>query len=110
MVARVTLAEVDTMRSSLDDAMERFRSSVAPALRHEHGYAGCYVLATPEGKALVITFWDDEEAAAAGVASGFYREQVAKFGVTAFRAPPGRQTYDVMIAEPPVAAGSVEAP
>jgi heme-degrading monooxygenase HmoA len=106
MVARVTLAEVDTMRISLDDAIELYRSSVAPALRGEDGYAGCYVLATPEGKALVVTFWRDEAAAEIGLASGFYREQVDKF-VTAFRAPPGRETYDVMVAEPPVAAGAL---
>jgi heme-degrading monooxygenase HmoA len=107
MVARVTLAEVDTVRSSLDEAIERFRSSVAPALHGEDGYAGCYVLATREGKALVITFWRDAEAADAGVASGFYRAQVAKFGVTAFQAPPGRQTYDVVVTEPPVPAGAL---
>jgi heme-degrading monooxygenase HmoA len=111
MVARVTLAEIDTVRSSLDDAIERFRSDVAPALHGEDGYAGCYVLATPDGKALVITFWRDADAADTGVASGFYRAQVARFGVTAFRAPPGRQTYDVVVAEPPVLAGaSVEEP
>jgi heme-degrading monooxygenase HmoA len=110
MVARVTLAEVDTIRSSLDDGIERFRSSVAPALHRQDGYAGCYVLATPEGKALVMTFWRDAEAADAGVASGFYRAQVAKFGVTAFQAPPGRQAYDVVVAEPPVPAGLVEEP
>jgi heme-degrading monooxygenase HmoA len=107
MVARVTLVEIDTVRMGLDEAVERFRSSVAPALHDADGYAGCYVLATPAGKALVMTFWRDAEAADAGVASGFYRAQVARFGVTAFRAPPGRQTYDVLVAEPPVPALAV---
>jgi hypothetical protein len=58
------------------------------------------VLATPEGKALAITFWSDVEAADAGLASGFYGEQVEKF-VTIFRAAPGRESYDVVVADPP---------
>jgi antibiotic biosynthesis monooxygenase len=100
MVARVTLAEIDTVRMRLDAALDLFKRSVAPSLEEQEGYEGAYVLATPEGKALVMTFWESEEAAAAGVASGFYGEQVEKF-VTVFRAPPGRELYDVLIADAP---------
>jgi heme-degrading monooxygenase HmoA len=103
MVARVTLVEVDTVRTRLDDAIELYKQSVMPALHEQEGYEGAYVLTTPEGKALVLTFWEDAETAAAGVASGFYAEQVEKF-VTVFRAPPGREAYDVVVAEAPVAA------
>lgn len=98
MVARVTLAEVDTMRMSVEAAVEVYSASVIPAMHEQPGYAGCYVLTTPEGKALVLTFWESEAAAEAGVASGYYDEQVGKF-MTSFRAPPGRETYDVAIAE-----------
>lgn len=100
MVARVTLAEVDAVRLSLDAAVELYRTSVLPALHERDGYEGGYVLTTPEGKALVMTFWSDEEAATAGLDSGHYDAQVAKF-VTIFRSPPGRETYDVAIAEVP---------
>lgn len=100
MVARTTLAEIDSVRMSVDDAVEVFRESVVPALHEHQGYEGAYVLISPEGKALVLTFWSDEEAAEAGVASGFYGEQVAKF-VTIFRSPPGRETYEVAFAEAP---------
>jgi heme-degrading monooxygenase HmoA len=103
MVARVTLAEVDTVRVPLDEAIELYERSVIPALHEQEGYEGVYVLATPEGKALVLSFWEDEEAAAAGVASGFYAEQLEKF-VTFFRTPPGREIYDVVVAEAPAAA------
>ncbi len=102
MVARVTLAEVDTVRMRLDDAIELFKESVIPALHDQEGYAGAYVLATPAGKALTMTFWDSEDAADEGLASGFYRKQVEKF-VTLFRAPPGRETYQVVAAEAPLA-------
>jgi len=103
MVARVTLAEVDTVRMSIADAVEVYEQSVVPAMHEQDGYEGCYVLSTPEGKALVLSFWRDEEAAEASVATGFYNEQVEKF-VTIYRAPPGRETYDVSLAEAPEAS------
>jgi heme-degrading monooxygenase HmoA len=104
MVARATLAEIDTMRTSIDSAVELFRESVLPALHEQEGYEGVYVLLSPEGQALVLTFWETEEAAEAGVsgARSFYEEQVEKF-VTVYRAPPGREMYDVVLAEEPTA-------
>ena len=81
---------------------ENFKHS---SLRFVPEAAGCYVLTTAEGKALVMTLWSDEEAADAGLASGHYSDQVAKFA-TFFRSPPGRDTYDVGIAEAPLGARS----
>lgn len=98
MVARVTLAEVDTVRVPLEDAIELYERSVLPALWEQEGYEGAYVLATPEGKAMVLTFWRDEEAAREGLDSGFYADQVEKF-VTLYRTPPGRELYDVAVAD-----------
>jgi hypothetical protein len=100
MVARVTLAEVDVVRQSLGSLVELYRRSVMPAQHAQDGYEGGYVLTTPEGKALVMTFWRDEHAAEAGMASGFYGEQVQKF-VTVFKAPLGREMYDVAVADVP---------
>jgi heme-degrading monooxygenase HmoA len=102
MVARVTLAEVDVVRQGLDGLVEFYRQSVMPAQHEQDGYEGGYVLTTPEGKALVMTLWRDEDAAQAGMASGFYGEQVQKF-VTVFKAPPGRGMYDVAVADVPAA-------
>ena len=104
MVARVTIAEVDTVRMSIEDSVELFRDSVVPALREQEGFEGVYVLVSPEGQALALTFWSDEEAATAGLAGGrsFYAEQVEKF-VTIYRSPPGRETYDVVLADSPAA-------
>jgi heme-degrading monooxygenase HmoA len=102
MIARVTLAEVDAVRVRMDEAIELYRESVLPALETRPGYEGCYVLTTPAGKALVLTFWESEQAAENGLATGFYAEQVAKF-VTFYAAAPGRETYDVAIARAPAA-------
>ncbi len=101
MVAQVTLADIDLVRVSLEAVTELYRESVVPAIQDEPGYRGVYGLATPEGKAMVITFWETEEDAQAHITSGVYDEQVQKF-VTFYRAAPGRETYQVMIADMPV--------
>ncbi len=100
MFARVTLFEIDTLRTSLDDALEQFKELIVPEARKQEGYEGMYVMRTPEGKGVIMSLWASEEAAAAGVTSGYYDEQVAKF-VAVFRAPPGREHYEVVIAEAP---------
>jgi heme-degrading monooxygenase HmoA len=103
MIARITLAEVDTVRIALDDAVERFRELVVPALENQEGFEGFYLLTTPEGKGLVLTFWAHQEAAEASLASGYYAEQLEKF-VTFFGAPPGREHYQVALADAPAIA------
>lgn len=102
MIARVTTADIDTVRTSVEDAVDVFRDSVLPALHEQPGYEGSYVLLSPEGKALVLTFWGTSEEADAGIAGArsFYSEQVAKFA-TIYRSPPGRESYDVVLAEAP---------
>ncbi len=105
MVARVTLAEIDIVRMGIQAALELYRSSVLPALHEQPGYEGGYVLSTPEGKALVITFWASAADAESGLASGFYNEQVQKFA-TVYRAQPGRDLYEVSLAETPQAQPS----
>jgi hypothetical protein len=103
MVARVTLVEVDSVRTSVTRAVEHFKLSVLPELRDEPGYEGCYVLTTPEGKAIVMTLWTDAEAAEAGIEGGGYASRVEKF-VTVIKAAPGRETYDVDLIDEPALA------
>ena len=100
MFARVTLFEIDTLRTSLDDALEQFKELIVPEARKQEGYEGMYVMRTPEGKGVIMSLWASEEAAAAGVTSGYYDEQVAKF-MALFRAPAGREHYEVVFAEAP---------
>ena len=103
MYARATLFEIDTVRLDLDAAVERFGDSVLPELREQPGFEGVYVLATPDGKGLVLSLWDSAEDADAALRQGFYAAQIDKF-VTVFRAPPGREGYDVLLAEAPAPA------
>jgi heme-degrading monooxygenase HmoA len=105
MVARVTLAEIDAVRTSVETAVDVFRNSVVPALRQQPGYEGVYVLLSDAGKVLALTFWESEEAADAGIAGSrsFYAQQVGKF-VTLYRSAPGREMYEVVVADAPATA------
>jgi heme-degrading monooxygenase HmoA len=106
MFARVTLFEVDTLRTTVEEAQRLFDEQVLPLVEQQPGFAGCYVLRTPEGKGMVITLWETEQAAQTGIESGYYQEQLAKF-VTFMRQPPGREHYAVVQAHlrPEVLAG-----
>jgi heme-degrading monooxygenase HmoA len=103
MYARVTQFELDTVRMPLAAALERFQEKVVPALRQQPGYEGVYVLATREGKGALISLWTDEHAAFAGLASGFYDEQLAQF-MMLLREPPGRDHYEVLYGDVPAMA------
>lgn len=105
MYARTTLFEIDTLRVSVNDALEQFKALVVPEVQKQSGYEGLYVMSTPEGKGLIMTLWASKEAVEAGVESGYYDEQVAKF-VAVFRAPAGRDHYEVIYAEAPGTAGT----
>ena len=91
MQARVTQFEIDTLRISLRDAVELFRERVLPRLRAHPECEGVMALSTPEGKGMLLSFWQTAEAADKAVESGFYDEQVAEFTMF-LRQPPGRST------------------
>jgi hypothetical protein len=101
MHARVTQLEIDTTRIEIDEAVQMFRNEVLPELWDLEAYAGTYVLANPDGKALLLTFWETQEAAEAQAGTGFYAEQLARFAAI-FRSPPGRDRYAVVVADQPV--------
>jgi quinol monooxygenase YgiN len=100
MFARTTLFEVDTLRITLTDAERMFADQVLPMIRQQPGFAGLFVMRTPEGKGMVLTLWENADAAQTGIESGYYQEQIAKF-ITFMRQPPGREHYEVVFAEAP---------
>jgi hypothetical protein len=97
--SRVTLLEIDTVRIDIDSAIELFRERVLPQLREQDGYAGVYVLTTPEGKALILSLWEtaeDADRAQTRVSD----EQLRRFTML-FSSPPGREGYDVSLVDVP---------
>jgi len=105
MYARVTQLEIDTTRLDIDDGVGLFREDVLPELRAQPGYAGMYVFANPDGKALLLSFWETEEDAEAQSGTGFYAEQLARFAAV-FGSPPGRDRYELRLADQPVGVTS----
>jgi hypothetical protein len=97
--ARVTLLEIDTLRVSVDDALKLFDEGVMPGLREQPGYLGVYGMATPEGKALLMSFWETAEQAET-LQNTWYTGVLEDY-MTMFRSPPGRESYEVRLAEPP---------
>ena len=98
MYARVTQFEIDILRMAIADAVEVFNERVLPRLREHPQCDGVMALTTPDGKGMLISFWESAEAADDAVKSGFYDEQVAEFTLF-FRQPPGREHYEVVINE-----------
>ncbi|MCZ7590573.1 MAG: antibiotic biosynthesis monooxygenase [Gaiella sp.] len=98
MYSRVTLLEIDTLRVEVEDVLRRFETEILPRVREMPGYEGVAVLVTPEGKGMIVSFWESEEAveASAGPAASAVEEFV-----TLYRAPPGREHYRVAYAEMP---------
>jgi heme-degrading monooxygenase HmoA len=98
MFSRVTLLEIDTMRADVEDVLREFETRILPDVREMPGYEGIAVMVTPEGKGMVVSFWETEEdvEGSAGMAASAVEEFV-----TVYRAPPGREHYRVAYAEMP---------
>ena len=101
MYSRVTLLEIDTMRIRMEDAAALFDREVLPRMREVDGFDGVLVLATPEGKGMIVSFWETQEEAED--ASGFAAGELERY-VALFSAPPGRECYQVVHLEAPQAA------
>jgi heme-degrading monooxygenase HmoA len=99
MYARLTLLEIDTMRTSMAAAVEQFEAEIAPRLEDQPGYRGVFVLTTPEGKGALMSLWDTE--AQASVESDQFSAEALNRFATLFRSPPGRERYEVVYADEP---------
>lgn len=103
MFSRVTLLEDDTVRTDVGEALERFREEVLSKVREQPGYEGAFVMLNPEGQGLIMSLWSDEDALQASAPlAGAALQRFA----TIFRAAPGREQYEVRIADLP--AHSIE--
>lgn len=94
MYARVTQFEIDTVAIGIPAALDRFRELILPAVRLQPGYQGVLLLHNQEGRGIIVSLWESQEAASAGEISGYYSEQVGKF-VTFYRQSPAREHFEV---------------
>ena len=104
MVARVTLAEVDAVRMSIDAALELYRTSVVPALHEQGGYRGLLRADDARGQGAGADVLGGR-----GGRRGRARERPLRRAGRqvrdVFRAPPGRELYDVASPTLPTARG-----
>lgn len=98
MYARVTLLEVDVVRADVEDVLDAYRRDVLPEIQAEPGYEGMFVLVNDAGQGLVMTLWSDADslASTAPLATG----AVDRF-MTVLRSAPGRESYEVRLADTP---------
>lgn len=104
MYARATLLEIDALRTSVREALGVFEQDVLPRLRDQPGYEGVLVCSTADGKGMLVTLWASAEAAEPEGEHGFYAQTLERH-MTLFRAPPDRQSYEVLFAEAPALSG-----
>jgi heme-degrading monooxygenase HmoA len=79
----------------MGEATKIFSESVIPAARQQRGFKGALFLTDPAtGKGMSVTLWETEEDLKAGESSGYFKEQVAKFGPL-LAGPPTREVLVV---------------
>ena len=95
MHARVTM--VQSQRGQQDELVRIYQESVVPAAQRQEGFKAALLLTDPHSdKAISITMWESEAAMVACETSGYYQEQIRKFG-TLFTAQPNREHYEVSV-------------
>ena len=92
MFARVTLLEIDAVRTDVDAVIERFRTGLLAEVQAQPGYEGVFMMVNPDGQGMVMTLWSDEESlqATMGLAA-----TAADSFTAIYRAAPGRESYEV---------------
>jgi heme-degrading monooxygenase HmoA len=80
-----------------DEGVRIFDESVVPAAKMQKGFRGAYLLGDRKaGRAIALTFWDDEAAALASEENRYYQEQLIKF-LPNFTSPPVREVFEVVL-------------
>jgi quinol monooxygenase YgiN len=95
MYARVTTVQVQPDKAQ--EAIDLYANSVVSATRQQTGSQGAWLLIDrATGKGVSISVWDSEADLQAGEASGYYQQQLGKFGPL-MTAQPVREVYEVAV-------------
>jgi heme-degrading monooxygenase HmoA len=95
MYARVTNVNVDPNR--FDEAIDIYENNVVAALQGQPGFVSTVFLGDrATGKSMTVTIWETEADEQETVQSGFFQEQVGKFG-TIITTIPQRQALEVLV-------------
>ena len=95
MYARIVIVQLQPGKT--DEAIRIFQDSVVPVAKQQKGFKSIWLLTDPStGKGISVGFWETEADMKANEASGYFQEQLAKFGGV-FAAPPVREAYEVSV-------------
>ena len=95
MHARVVTVQIQPGKT--EEAIRIFRESVVPAAKQQKGFKSIMLLTDPNtGKGVSVGLWESEADLMASETSGYFREQLGKFGGL-FLAPPVREVYEVSV-------------
>jgi heme-degrading monooxygenase HmoA len=93
----VRATSVHLQPDKVDEAIRIFQESVVPAAKQQAGFRGATLLVDrATGKGLSLTHWASEAEMKAGESSGYYQEQIAKFGPL-LTAQPSREAFEVAV-------------
>lgn len=95
MQARVMTVQVQPGKR--DEVIRIYRDSVILAAKQLKGFKDGLLLLDPDtGKCISISMWETEDDMTASEASGYLKEQIAKFAAV-FAGPPIREHYEVVL-------------
>lgn len=102
MYVRVTTLQwqIGKRIETMDEAIRIVEESIVPAARQQPGFKGFLTLVDRRGgKLILLTIWETEAALKAGEASGYYREQIAKFAHLSqlYVTPSYQEVYELII-------------
>lgn len=93
MHARVVTVQIQPGKTA--EAVGIYNDSVIPAAKSQPGFKSATLLTDPNtGNGISLVLWDTEADMLASESSGYFREQLAKFGGV-FADPPVTEHYEV---------------
>jgi heme-degrading monooxygenase HmoA len=93
----VRMTTMSFIAEKYDDGNRIFQESVVPAARSQKGFRAAYLLTDRKvGRAVALTFWDNEASAMANEENRYYQEQLVKF-LPDFTSPPVREGFEVVV-------------
>jgi heme-degrading monooxygenase HmoA len=96
MHCRAVTVQIQPGRSQ--EAIDIYNNSLVPAAKQQKGFRGAYLMTdAATGKALSISVWETENDMVEGERSGYYQEQIAKFGAL-FAGEPVMERYELSVA------------
>ena len=95
MYARVVTTQIQP--GKFDEAIRLFQDSVVPAAKQAKGFKSIWLLTDRNtGRGLAVSLWATEADRTASETSGYFQEQLAKFG-DLIAAPPVTEYYEVSV-------------